>query len=323
MAKFDRNVLRLDCDRESSRIAESLRHSVRHVLKREGVVLGISGGVDSAVALAICTRAFEIDQITALLLPEMESSSDSVRLARKVCQRFGVTPKVENMTGALLGFGCYERRDRAVREAIPEYDATYRMKITLPGDLLAADSLNVYSVTGISPEGEEIKKRLRASQLRQIVAATNFKQRARAAMLFYYADLLNFAVVGTPPKNEHDLGFFVKNGDGAMDVKPLVHLYKSQVYQLASFLGVPSEIVERPPTSDTYSAGSTQQEFFFRLPHDILDLLWFAWEHGVPEAEAARELELTAEQVRLAFSDFQRKIAATDYLRKPPIGCAP
>src|SRR5690606_28421742 len=192
--------------------------------------------------------------------------------------------------------------------------------ITLPSGLLEENKLNFFSATIVSPEGEEQTKRLRPSQLQQIVAATNFKQRSRVAILYYHAELRDYVVIGTPQRNEHDQGFFVKYGDGAMDVRPIGHLYKTQVYQLAEYLGVPEEIRTRPPTSDTYSAGSTQEEFFFRLPFELMDLLWYALEHDIPAAEAAQEMGLAEEQVQRVYDDLQRKARTTDYLRMPPLG---
>jgi len=320
MTQFHRDVLKLDPESEANRIAQWLRHHVLKVLRRDGGVLGVSGGVDSAVVLALAVQALGTERVVPLLLPEMESSPESTKLGRLVCRQFGVTPIVEDVTGPLLGFGCYRRRDEAVRSVFPEYDSTHKVKITLPANLLESGTLNFFSVTIVSPEGEEQKKRLPPAQLRQIVAASNFKQRSRAAMLYYHAELRNYAVIGTPPRNEQDLGFFVKFGDSAMDVKPIAHLYKTQVYQLAEHLRIPEEIRLRPPTSDTYSAGSTQQEFFFRLPFEVLDLLWYAWEHDVPVPEVAREANLGEEQVRRAFEDFARKTRTTEFLRTPPLG---
>jgi len=319
-AAFHREVLRLDPEQEVQRIVQQLRSAVLEVLHREGVVLGVSGGVDSAVCLALAVRALGADKLITLLLPERESSPDSARLGRLACREYGVVPVVEDVTGPLLGFDCYRRRDEAIRSVFPEYDGTYQVKISLPPDLLDGGTLNVFSVTIVSPEGEERKKRLRPAELRQIVAASNFKQRSRAAMLYYHAELRNYAVIGTPPKNEHQLGFFVKYGDSAMDVKPIAHLYKTQVYQLAEYLGVPEEIRRRPPTSDTYSAGGTQEEFFFRLPFDLLDLLWYAWEQHVSPAEAARVSGLDRQQVQHVFDDIVRKQRTTEYLRTLPIG---
>jgi NAD+ synthase len=317
---FNRDVLKLDPEREVNRIVEKLRHNIFDVLKRKGGVLGVSGGVDSAVVLALAVRALGSERLVALLLPEMESSPESAQLARQVCHQFGVEPLVEDVTGPLLGFGCYRRRDEAVRAVFPEYDSTYKLKITLPSGLLDKNTLNVFRVTIVSPEGEEKSKRLRPAQLRQIVAASNFKQRSRVSMLYYHAELHDYAMIGTPPKNEHDLGFFVKYGDGAMDVKPIGHLYKTQVYQLAAYLDVPEAIRTRPPTSDTYSAGSTQEEFFFRLPFELLDVLWYALEHDVPVDVVAREMDLSEEQVQRVFDDFGRKQRTTEYLRTPPLG---
>jgi NAD+ synthase len=283
-------------------------------------VLGVSGGIDSAVVLALATQALGTDRLVTLLLPERESSPESVVLARQLCRQFGVEPLVEDVTGPLMGFGCYSRRDALLSSMFPEYDSTYRMKITLPDGLLDSGTLNFFRVTIVSPEGEERSRRLSADQVRLIVAATNFKQRVRMSMLYYHAELHDYAVLGTPPKNEHDMGFFVKYGDGAMDVRPMVHLYKSQIYQLAEYLDIPEGIRTRPPTSDTYSAGSTQEEFFFRLPHQTLDLLWYGWENGFPAAEVAEELELSEDQVDRAYQDFHRKKQTTEFLRRPPLG---
>ena len=317
---FHLHILQLNAKLETERIVDQLRHDVHVELKRKGGVLGVSGGVDSAVCLALAVQAFGAENIIAVLLPEMESSPDSALLGRAVCQCFGVTPIVEDISGPLLGFGCYRRRDEAIREIFPQYDSTYRVKITLPPDLLESGTLNVFSLTIISAEGDEFTKRLRPKQFRQIVAASNFKQRSRAAMLYYYAELNNYAVIGTPPKNEQDLGFFVKFGDSAVDVVPIVHLYKTQVYQLAEYLKIPEEIVKRPPTSDTYPAGSTQEEFFFRLPFSSLDLLWYAWENKVPSTEVAAQMQLTVDQVNRVFDDFDRKTQTTHYLRMSALG---
>ncbi len=317
---FHRDILKLDAAAEVDRIVEQLRDNVFNVLKRKGGVLGVSGGIDSAVVLGLAVRALGTDRLTTLLLPEMESSPESAVLGREVCGQFGLTPITEDMTGPLLGFDCYRRRDEAVRAVFPEYDSNYKVKITLPEGLMERGTLNFFSVTIISPEGEEKKKRLPPAQFRQIVAASNFKQRSRAAMVYYHAELRDYAVLGTPPKNEQDLGFFVKFGDSAMDVKPIAHLYKTQVFQLAEYLDIPMGIQTRTPTSDTYSGGSTQEEFFFRLPHETLDLLWYAWEHKVAPADVARQLDLTEDQVQKVFDDFPRKTKNTQYLRTRPLG---
>ncbi|GAC1445109.1 MAG: NAD(+) synthase [Chloroflexota bacterium] len=312
---FRRDILAIDAVAETDRIVEHLRTSALNRLGRKGAVVGLSGGVDSSVVLALCVRAFGTDRVVAVMLQEKESSPENVVLARQVSRELGVTPIAEDITAPLEGFGCYRRRDEAIRRIFPEYDSTYRCKITLPAGLLDRDAFNVFSLTIVSPEGTEQTKRLPLNEYLHIVAATNFKQRTRMAMLYHHAEIRSYAVVGTANKNERDQGFFVKHGDGGIDVDAIVHLYKTQVYQLAAYLGVPEEIQRRPPTTDTYSAESTEEEFFFRLPFETMDLLWYAEEHGVTPEEAGRVMDLTPVQVQRAYREFDQKRRTTVYLR--------
>ncbi len=309
------DILAIDSVAETERIVAHLRTSVFNVLGRKGAVVGVSGGIDSSVALALSARAFGAENVTALMLQEKESNPENVVLVRELCRRFGVTPIAEEITGALEGFGCYRRRDEAMRRVFPEYDSTYKAKIILPGNLLNRDTLNLFSLTIISPEGITQTKRLPLAEYLQIVAATNFKQRTRMAMLYHHAETRNYAVIGTANKNERDQGFFVKYGDGGVDVDAIVHLYKTQVYQLAAYLGIPKAIQDRTPTTDTYSAPSTEEEFFFRLPFATMDLLWYAEEHTVPVEEAAQVMNLTVQQVQRAYREFSQKRRSTAYLR--------
>lgn len=317
---FNKHSLDLDVAKETERIVEGLRQSIHQTLRRQGAVLGISGGIDSSVVLALCAKAVGPERVVALLLPEGESSPDSAELAQLVADHYGVQTITEDISGALAGFGCYQRRNEAIARLFPDFGAGWSAKIALPGSLLEKDTLNIFSLTVTNPEGEEFTKRLPPREYYQIVAASNFKQRSRMAMLYYHAELRNYAVIGTPNKNEHMLGFFVKHGDGGIDVSPIGHLFKTQVYQLARYLDVPAEIQKRTPTSDTYPGGSSQEEFFFRLPFDILDTIWFGYDRNVPNDEIAQALELSVEQVERVVSDIIRKQRTTAYLRMPAIG---
>ena len=321
---FTRQSLNIDPRLESDRIGSFLTQTVRNQLRRNGTVVGTSGGVDSSTVLAVCTRSFGPERVRAVIMTEKDSDPDSETLAREVAEYYGVEPVVENLTACLEALGCYRRRDEAIRRVVPEYDTSrgYRAKITLPPHLLDEDTLNVFSVTVLGPDGFALTKLLPPREFREIVAASNFKQRTRMAMLYYHAELTNYAVAGTANKNEYDMGFFVKHGDGGVDVMPIAHLYKTQVYQLAEFLRVPQAIQTRTPTSDTYSAPSTQQEFFFRLPFETLDLLWFAMENNIQTSEVARAMNLSDAQVNRAYNDFVRKRRTTEYLRLQPISLA-
>lgn len=318
--QFSREMIKIDPAQETDRIVASLRAQVRTQMRRYGAVVGVSGGVDSAVALALSVRAFGPQKVVALMMPERDSDPLSETLARKQARHCCVEPLLENLTPILEGYGCYQRRDEAIQRVYPAYDASkgYRAKIVLPKNLLNENTLNVFTLTIVTPDGEQVSCPLPVREYLQIVAASNLKQRTRMSMLYYYAELYNYAVIGTANKNEHDQGFFVKYGDSGVDVKTLGHLYKSQVYQLAEYLGVIDEIQRRAPTTDTYSAPCTQEEFFFRLPFETMDLLWFAMEQGFRASQIAGIMNLTEAQVERAFEDFTRKRRSTEYLRMPP-----
>jgi NAD+ synthase len=319
---FSKNVLNLDPARETDRLVKFLQQTVRQQMRRQGGVVGVSGGIDSAVVLGLSVRAFGPANVVAVMMPDKDSDPLSEKLGRELAARFGVEPRLEDITGALQGFNCYQRRDDAIRRVVPEYDAAkgYRAKIVLPQDLLDAGTLNFFSVTVIGPDGRTQTHPLPPREMLEIVAATNLKQRSRMATLYFQAEARQYAVIGTANKNEHAQGFFVKYGDGGVDVQPIAHLFKSQVYQLARHLGVPEAIQKRTPTTDTYSAPCDQEEFFFRLPFETLDPIWHALEHQVPARDVAQAMGLTEEQVQRVFDDITRKQRTTNFLRlQPPV----
>ena len=312
--------LELDTQATIELFVDQIRKDILKTLKKQGGVIGVSGGIDSSVTLGLLAKALPKDKILALALPEQDSSSDSLDLAQELCEHFGVKLIKEALQPGLAGLGCYSRRDEAIKEVFPEYSPeTHKAKIVMPSNVLEADQLPFFNLTVIDSSGHSETKRLKHQQYLQIVAATNFKQRTRMSMLYYHAERLNFAVVGTPNKHEHQQGFFVKHGDAGVDLMPIVNLYKGQVYQLAEALGVPEEIRKRPPTSDTYSAESTQEEFFFQLDFKLLDLLWYGFENGYSEETIARVCNLEPLQVKRAVGLFTRKINTTEYLRTPPL----
>ena len=314
---FSLETLRIDAASTAPKIQDAIRECIFTELKRKGAIVAISGGIDSSVVAALCCRALGNDRVLGLMLPEAESSPDSLRLAQVLADSLGIKAYTEDISPLLGAAGCYERRDEAIRSLIPEYTRAYKCKLSLP-DLLDSDRYAVFSVVVESPDGVRTKARLTPEAYLGIVAATNFKQRTRKMMEYYYADRYNYAVAGTPNRAEYDQGFFVKNGDGAADLKPIAHLYKTQVYQLAAFLGVPEEIQHRPPTTDTYSLDQSQEEFYFTVSHDKMDYCLYGKNNGVPPAEVASVAGLTLKQVHRVYQLIDGKRRATRYLHMAP-----
>ena len=318
---FDRDSLAIDAEAEVARISAALTDYLGRSMRR-GAVVALSGGIDSSVTAALCVAALGPDRVFGLHMPERESSDDTIMLSRMVADSLGIDSKLEEISPMLESAGCYQRRDDAIRMVCPEYGPGYKSKIVLPS-VIDSDSFRLYSVVVEAPDGTQTKHRLTTESYLGIVAATNFKQRVRKMMEYYHADRLNFVATGTPNRLEYDQGFFVKLGDGSADIKPIAHLYKSQVYALAAYLGVPEEIRTRPSTTDTYSLAQSQEEFYFSLPYDRMDLCLYGKNNGVPVEEIAGATGLTAEQVERVFRDIDQKRKTTQYLHLTPRLVAP
>jgi NAD+ synthase len=318
---FSKEIILLDnVEKAVNEIITKLQGDVIHTFKRSGGVVGISGGIDSSVCLALSAKAFGPGKVLGVIMPEKDSIPESEGLALELADKFGVKTVKEDVTKVLAGFGCYERRDEAVRRVFPEYDpAFYKMKIGIRQSGLYNNLPPVFNLTIIDEKGNQKDKILNARDYLQIVAASNFKQRSRMSMLYYHAEALYYAVIGTPNKHEQEQGFFVKYGDGGADVMPIGNLYKTQVYQLAGYLGIPENIIERTPTTDTYPASQTQEEFFYQLPFNLLDIYWYGFENGYSPREVAEVMDETEERIEALFRNFDRKKNTTLYLRMPPV----
>jgi NAD+ synthase len=308
----------LDCASETDRICKNMQQLLARRFRKRGLVVALSGGIDSSVVAALAVRAVGKERVFGIQMPEKDSSEDTLYLSGLIGKKYGFEVVHRDITEVLTAVGCYQQRDDAIRQVIPEYADGWKCKILLPS-ILEDESYRVYSVAVMSPDGEMRTERLTTAGYLGILAATNFKQRVRKMMEYYYADRLNYAVTGTPNRLEYDQGFFVKLGDGAADIKPIAHLYKSQVYQMAAYLEVPDEIRNRPPTTDTYSMPQSQEEFYFSLPYDKMDLCLYGRNHGLPAEVVAPVVGLTAEQVGRVYADIDGKRKSTDYLHTPPV----
>jgi NAD+ synthase len=312
-------LLRIDPAAVTEHIVAKLRRQLGDTLRRRGFVVAISGGVDSSVCAALAARAVGQTHVFGIFLPERDSDPKSRLYFEESIRHLGIPSAIENISPILEAAGCYRRRNDAIRRVVPEFGDDWRCKLVLPGNPLDSDRLNVTQLAVLPPGGQLRTVRLPGPEYRDIVAASNFKQRVRTMLTYYHADRLHYAVLGTPNRLEYDQGFFVKGGDGLADVKPIAHLYKTQVYQLAEYLGVPASVTARLPTTDTYSLPQSQEEFYFALPVRRMDLVLYAANGGWSTHRAAAAFGLTAEQVERAYRDIEQKRSTTRYLHTPPL----
>lgn len=315
---FDSDVLLLDPQHEAERICARIKELMVTRVKRQGMVVALSGGIDSSVTAALAVKALGRERVVGLEMPERHSAKETLTLSGMVAAHLGIETRVEDISGVLEAVGFYRKYDAAVRTVLPGYGEGWKSKIVITNNM-KHPGFSLFHLVAQDGKGDRTTVRLPYKPYLEIVAATNFKQRIRKMLEYYHADRLNFAVAGTPNRLEYDQGFFVKLGDGAADIKPIAHLYKSQVYQLAAYLGIPEEVRSRRPTTDTYSLPQGQDEFYFSLPYEQMDLCLYGRNHGIPTETVAAATGLNPEQVRLVFRDIDVKRTTTRYLHLPPL----
>lgn len=304
---FHKDVLSMDCAAEAARIESAIREQVGRELHRRGVVVGVSGGVDSAVCVTLATRALGPERVQAILMPGKNTTPANTDLGKRICDGLGVKYAYEPIYPAIEALGGYKRRDGAIRRLYPEYTPGDKYKIAIADDVLGSNRINFFNLILQGADGKLQKKRMPLDVYLEVVATTNLKQRTRKMIEYWYAEMLNYAVIGTPNRPEFDQGFFVRGGDGLADLKPIAHLYKTQVFAMAKFTGVPHEVTDKPPTTDTYSLPQTQEEFYYALSYDKMDMLLYAYIHQVPATEVAEVMGFSVEQVERGYKDIVAK----------------
>ena len=310
--------LDLDTEEVAREVEQWVKDTVFGTFRKKGVVIGLSGGIDSSVSAAICVNALGKERVFGLFTPEKECDAETNDLGKLIADHLGVVAVKEDITPILDGAGCYKRRNEAIRMTIEDFKDNWGSKVVLP-NVLESDRLSISSIVVEDDDGNQIKKRMKMKSYLQVVAASNFKQRSRKMMEYYHAERLNYAVVGTPNKLEYELGFFVKNGDGAADIKPIAHLYKKQVYDLGRYYQLPEEILTRPSTTDTYSLPQSQEEFYFSLPFEKMDLSLYAYNNGFSTLDLAKTLGLSEDQAKRIYRDIEGKKKVASFLGRPPV----
>ncbi len=314
---FDSSVLDMDADKVIAHACERMRAILSGDLSRRGFIIAMSGGIDSSVCAALAVKAIGPERVYGILLPERDSSGFSSARGKQLAEHLKIKYELFDIAPALEAIGCYKSRDEAIRQVFPEYGPGWKNKIVIAGG--AEGRVNFYKLVVQTPGGELKQERLPLPQYLQIVAATNHKQRIRKTVEYFHADRLNYAVIGTPNRLEYDQGFFVKNGDGSADIKPIAHLYKSQVYALARHMLLPAEICSATPTTDTYSLAQGQDEFYFALPYQQMDLALWALNHGKSAADLAAVLKISETHAANVYKDIEAKRRATRYMHLKPV----
>lgn len=313
---FNRDVLKIDPAEQLEKLSKFIMQQLTVAFRRKGIVVGMSGGVDSACMAAIAVHAIGKTKVVGLVLPEVETNPISSEYAIKHAQALGIEYRQIDITSIVNSVVPYQWRDTFIQGLVPEYKPGYKYNISLPTDLLDRDTFSFYSLQVQMPDGQIKRKRLNLDEFHTITSFANIKIRARMVYLYAEAERRNLLVAGTTNRTEFLLGDFCKYGDGGTDIEPLTYLYKNQIYQIAEHLGVIPEIMHRTPSPDTFSLPVSDQEFFFRIPFETLDHLLYAWEHEVPASEAARVLNISEEGVKRAYRDFASKHRATAHVRE-------
>ncbi len=306
---FNRDVLKIDPAEQLEKLSKFIVQQLTVVFRRKGIVVGMSGGIDSSCMAAIAVHAIGKAKVVGLVLPEVETNPVSSEYAIKHAQALGIEYRQIDVTSTVNSVVPYQWRDTFIQGLVPEYKTGYKYNISLPTDLLDRDTFSFYSLQVQMPDGQIKKKRLNLDEFHTITSFANIKIRARMLHLYAEAERRNLLVAGTTNRTEFLLGDFCKYGDGGTDIEPLTYLYKNQIYQIADHLGVIPEIIHRTPSPDTFSLPVSDQEFFFRIPFETLDHLLYAWEHEVPTSEAARVLDISEEGLPRFCVKAQRRTA--------------
>ena len=304
---FSKDILQIKDIQNLKKLLENFIHNETFGKSRKhGIVVGISGGIDSAVVAALACNAIGKENVLGIILPEKESNPDSQELAQKLCKTLDIQYLIDDITPILDSALVYKIREEIVQKLFPSFNnlCKYRLIFTENFD---NDGLSIPYLEIQDSENQTHKIKIPLNDYLTMTAATNIKHRTRMSRLYYHAEKNNFLVCGTTNKAEFQQGYFVKYGDGGVDIEPLTNLFKTQVYQLAESLNIPSEIIERKASPDTWSFQVSDEEFFFSLTYDIIDLMLYAHEKSIPLNDICSTLEFDEAKVKRILKSQERK----------------
>ncbi len=289
--------------------------------KKKGIIIGISGGIDSALTTALSVKALGKENVFGLMIPEKESSKESTEFAKLLINQLGIKSEEIDITQKLDAFMVYETRENIIKKKFPEYNNECKYRVVVPNKI-------VDEVNAVMPFLEVLDKNRNSNRIKlslndylTLTAATSIKHRVRMTLEYFYAEKLNYLVVGSTNKSEWIQGYFVKYGDGGVDIEPIAELYKTQVYQLAKNLEIPVEIINRKASPDTWSYDVSDEEFFFGVPYKIMDILWYTKENDIPISKIGKLIDLEEEKILRILGQLEKKALSSENMRKMPPVC--
>ena len=305
-----------EIEKTISSIENFVNEEISKKFQKHGAVIGISGGIDSAVMAAICAKSIDPKQVLGIIMPEKESDPTSQILAKKVAEQFQIETKVIDITSILESFGVYSIKEQIVKEKFSNFNNNCKYRVTIPSKI--SNSAGIPFLEILDDKNKKYQFKISTSEFLTLIASSSIKHRVRMTLLYYYAEKNNFCVVGTTNKSEFLQGYFVKYGDGGTDLEPLTNLYKSQIYQIGEFLKVPNEILEKDASADIWSFNTSDEEFFYSVPYHIVDLILYARENNMTKSEIQKISNLSLEQIEKLLQFQNQKQVKSKHMREIP-----